>query len=1192
MQFPFELVFRELGGKMLRTGLVTAIIALAMGCSSHVGPTHGKSETDDSLDDIVGAQTYQRQTQAAGFIEIPREVDESSDAAGLEELALAGTVANPTEELGTRLQIRKIKVPKPARGSTSLFNFEGAKRGWVTALPGGDQLPTPAYSDGKVFVSGGFASRYFFAFDAFNGESQWSLRAPDGGPSSAIIEDKKVVFNAESCVLFVADADTGKIIWQRWLSVFFNTFDGTAHRLRVSDGKVEWKRDIGATSAMWVHGDRVLTTRKLGSGKKALEQTVVLAADSGKLMDKGEKFKAPYLAGGSRDRRLIHAQAGAWGQVRDSDHLALKNVAAGWAFQGSSPSISMGSAYFAVGGEIRAADIATGKTRWRRTVKDGADAQSVSPPAVVGSQLVYGTIDGHLFFSDIDTGMAIRAYDIGEPILQQPIVAQGWVYLTTAKGRLIGLELADHKFDGWHMWAGNAQHSGPVTGAGVVEPALVASRARPHRGTLQREGADLPLEGTKVKASISGFVARVDLEQTFVNPMDKVIEAVYLFPLPDHAAVDDMKLHIGDRVIEAKIKRKEAAKKTYEAAKKAGKKAALLEQQRPTLFAQRVANIPAKSSVKVQISYVHTLPLTDSTYEYVYPMGGAGNVDLSVSVDAGMPIESMSSATHDITVKKSELGAVVHAASAKTKSQEFRLRYSVAGELPRAAVLATRGEDSGYFSLVVQPPADPKGNVISARNMIFVVDTSPSMRGLAEKQASAVVEAARAGLRKGDTLDVVEVSDPAKMTASLSKALASLGKSAAGTPMLVLISDGYIANEAQVLKAVAGHVDQARMFTLGVGAAVNRFLLERAAEVGRGRMQVAALSEPAKDVAEKFVSLIDRPVFTDIAVDWGGLEVTDVYPRRLPDVFAGSPLVVHGRFDKGGTHMIRVRGSVGAKRYMRMVNVTLPDSDVSEHGAQRTVWARAAIRDRLSRIYLRDNPALVEEVTKLGLAYRQVTPYTSFVAVEGIGQPTPVSKATVSPARALPGDPEVRIPAPRDARQVTVVLPFGESVEAQWEPDIERWTARFLIPSDASEGGHPIDILITLADGSQEHTRIHYTVDSAKPKVNLEVLGEAKPGNRIILRAKQYITNADLAQTSITRSTLTDAKAQLLSDAKRVSARMPSGGVLKFAVSGPGQWEAEYVIPDDATGRLTFEVVVVDLAANVGTQQFDVEVSR
>lgn len=1235
------------------------------------------------------------------------------DRASLLREALMGIGGESTEGLGSRMQVRTLRIPRPARGATQRFNFEEGKRGWITALPRAEILASPAYADGKVFLGGGFASHRFYAFNAFRGDMEWSMAAPDGGPTAAIIYDDRVFYNTESCTLFVADLQTGEKLWSRWLgdplmsqpaaagrfvlsaypkngahefgafevsdgdpawtiaipadviqapqvvgdSAYFTTMDGSAFRVRWRDGRVMWRKDLSATSAVWVDGNRMMLSAKVGRDR---ERPIVVNAHNGNVVHRGVPVAAPYLAGESRDRILQAGQAGAWGSVPHGEHLGLRNIAAGWAFQGSSPAVADGRAYTAIGTQIRAREIATGEVVWQRDYAEGVGAQTISPPTVIGSQLVYGTVDGHLYFSDIDTGMIIRAYDLGEPVVFQPIVAQGWVYVATGEGNLIGLEVGDPEMDGWHMWGGNAQHHGLVDGAGTPHPELLASLQLPGRGTMRLgrfedqeaetatdameeaaviadEQPDLPLIGMNVQAEVSGFVARVSVTQTFDNPHERPIEALYLFPLPDDAAVDQMEMHIGDRVVRGEIKRRNTARRMYEEAREGGRRAALLEQQRPNLFAQSVANIQAHERIEVRLEYVQALPFRDGGYELTFPMRTprtdaaasadaqpqADSVALNVNVRPGMPLVAVESPSHRIDVSQQARSARVMLAEQRT-DRDFVLRYRVGGEHPDATVLSHRapvrpdddGEPNGYFSLVVQPPVGDV-DAVTPRDVVFVVDRSSSMRGPAIEQAQTVIRNVIAGLGDEDRVNVLSVSDRVEalgehvqpvgdvrdaaiqmvdairavgssdMVPAIEQALAH--SSAEGRlPIVVLVSDGYIGDESVVLRAIAENLGDNRLYTLGVGSAINRFVLGRAAEVGRGRAMFASLGDAPDELSERFATLIDRPVFTDVEIDWGTLQVSDLYPRRAPDLFAGQPVIVHGRFDAGGTSRVKVRGTMNGRRFEREISVTLAKQDTTEPGSEShaSLWARAAVRDRMNRIYLREDPALIEEITEIGLRHHLVTQWTSFVAIDD----RPVvrsNNATISPARSLPGDPEIRIPAPEDARAVTVVLPFGETLVAGWEPELDRWTARFLVPRDAEEGTYPIEIIITHADGRQERTRVWYTVDASAPMLDVEVDGDVRPGETITLRATQRVTDADLEQVNWSRTTLTDERAQLLQDARRVEARV-GDEVYDLEVTGPGTWAVQLEVPDEE--RFDLELIVVDLAANVRTQRVSLEV--
>jgi len=1264
------------------------------------------------------------------MVDLGEATPRAPDRGGILEDALEGVVETEEETLGARMQIRPLRMPHPPRGASARFNFGQGRRGWVTAMPRAELLTSPAFHDGKVFLGGGFVSHRFYAFDAYSGELSWSMPAPDGGPTAAIIEDDKVIYNTESCTIFVADAHTGELAWSRWLgdplmsqpaaahglvfsaypkdgghqfgafrlsdgepvwatpipadviqapqvvgeSVYFATMDGTAHRLQARTGRVQWRRDVGASSAVWVDRENVLVARRRGGARSPRESMLVLDAASGRTQHESAHFAAPYLAGNSRDRELASGTAGAWGNVPHGDHLGLRNVASGWAFQGSSPAVADGRAYFSIAGEVLARDMETAETVWRRRYAEAGDAQALSPPAVVGGLLVFGTVDGHLVATDIDTGMTVWAYDVGEPVVFQPIVAQGWVYFATGRGNVVGLELGDAMLDGWHMWGGNARHAGLVETAGQVDPHLLESLERPGRGSLravalsrdpeaeetpvEEEGdsveRELPLRGTEVEARISGRVAEVFVTQRFENDGPEPIEAVYLFPLPDDAAVDRMEMRIGDRVIRGVIRQRREAWQVYEQARSEGRRAALLEQQRPNLFAQRVANLQPGDQIDVRLRYVQVLPYEDGEYAMTFPMVAPRRYDpaepdadgaetavsatsafvdeqppltMRVSLAPGLPLASVTSPSHEATIERDgDTARVRLEAEGEARTRDFTLRYALAGDAPQATLLAHREAEHGYFTLLVQPPAAPGEGTIAPRDVTFVVDTSSSMHGRPLAHARAVVEAVIDGLRPEDRFDVIGFSDQVRqlgarprsddavrdahafleelraagateMVPAITRALRT-ETSAERLPIVVLVTDGFIGNEADVLRAIATELGEHRVYAFGVGGSVNRFLTERAAEIGRGRASHVGLSEDPAAAAARFVTQIDRPLFTDVEVDWGGLEVSDVYPRRLPDLFAGKPLEVRGRFAAGGEATVRVRGTVNGRRFERAFPVSLPAAPTPDgpHASQASLWARAAVRDRMNRLTLRDDPALIAEVTELGLAHHIVTPWTSFVAVEEIATeeegdaPEPEARATVSPARALPGDPEIRIPAPEDARQVTVILPFGESLEAGFEDALGMWTARFLIPRDADEGTYPIEVLITHADGRLEHLRLWYTVDETAAQVHLEVDGELRPGGEITLRAEQVITEADLAQVGRRPGELSEERALLLSDARRVEVRTPGGEVIDLERAGPNAWEGVWTIPRDARGTLSLDVVVVDMAANVTHQALTLEV--
>ncbi|MEO6392710.1 MAG: VIT and VWA domain-containing protein, partial [Pyrinomonadaceae bacterium] len=281
-----------------------------------------------------------------------------------------------------------------------------------------------------------------------------------------------------------------------------------------------------------------------------------------------------------------------------------------------------------------------------------------------------------------------------------------------------------------------------------------------------------PLKHTDVKAEISGFISRVVVTQEFENPYSEKIEAVYTFPLPQRAAVDDMTMRVGDRTVRGKILRREEAQAVYEAARSNGQVASLLDQERPNIFTQSVANIMPGEKVSVQISYVETLNYEDGSYQFVFPMvvgpryipgtptgkqgGGyapdttrvpdasritpnvapagtrAGHdISLEVTLDAGVPIDSVRSMSHEVTTQNfSASRAGIRLTNAETiPNKDFILKYDVAGKKINDAVLNHRDGAGGFFTLILQPPDTIAPADVTPKEIVFVVDTSGSMGG-------------------------------------------------------------------------------------------------------------------------------------------------------------------------------------------------------------------------------------------------------------------------------------------------------------------------------------------------------------------------------------------------------------------------------------------------------------------------------
>jgi Ca-activated chloride channel homolog len=600
----------------------------------------------------------------------------------------------------------------------------------------------------------------------------------------------------------------------------------------------------------------------------------------------------------------------------------------------------------------------------------------------------------------------------------------------------------------------------PANDSGVVK----AAPGKVTQGALEvldREGrprVECPLKHTNVKAEVSGHLARVTVTQEFRNPFRDKIEAVYVFPLPQSAAVDDMTMIVGDRTVKGKIKRREEAQAIYEAARDAGQTAGLLDQERPNIFTQSVANIAPGAEVKITISYVEFLKYEDGTYEFVFPMvvgpryipgrptgklggGWASDTDMvpdaslvtpwvapegmraghdisiEVKLDAGVPIDWLQSRLHEVDVARTD----DHRAVVRLKDQatipnkDFILKFDVAGKKISDAVITHRGAQGGFFTLILQPPERVTAADVTPKELVFVLDTSGSMEGFPIEKAKETMKLALDNLYPEDTFNLITFAgdthvlfpQPVRATReNLQRAQSFLAsrQGSGGTEMMSAIraalapsdeqdhvrivcfmTDGEVGNDMEIISEVQKHPN-ARVFAFGIGSSVNRFLLDKMAEHGRGEVEYVTLEDDGSAAARRFHERIRNPLLTDIEIDWAGLPVADVYPKRLPDLFSAKPLILTGRYTSAARGVIRLRGNLGGQNFVKEIPVELPESQ-TEHDSLATLWARTRIDELMSQDYAgiqNDDPQpdVRESITQLGLEYRLMTQFTSFVAVE------------------------------------------------------------------------------------------------------------------------------------------------------------------------------------------------------------------
>ncbi len=603
--------------------------------------------------------------------------------------------------------------------------------------------------------------------------------------------------------------------------------------------------------------------------------------------------------------------------------------------------------------------------------------------------------------------------------------------------------------------------------------------------TRREEGGNwrnvpVPLAHTSVSAHVDGYISTVKVTQQFHNPYDSKIEALYVFPLPEDAAVNDFLMTVGSRTIRGVIREREEAEKIYENARRRGYVASIMTQDRPNIFTQAVANIEPGKEIDIDINYYHCLPYRDGAFEFTFPMvvgprfnppattmtgtgigavgfnlpGASGQqteiqylrpsqrsgseISMSVDINAGVSIESLESPSHAITVEHDKasptLARVKIAQSDTIPNKDFVLRYRVAGTATKSAMLVQQDKGGGFFSMLLVPPSDLSYIERGPVEVVFLIDRSGSMEGEPLNQAKAAVEHTLAHLDLDDTFQIIDFSDnsstigdePLKATRrNLEKGLSYVrGLQAGGGTMMLngvkaainmprdrgrtrficFLTDGFIGNDPEVLGFVRENLGECRIMTVGMGSSPNRYLLEGLARLGRGVSAFLNPGDKPGEIMDLFLDRIAHPALCDLSIDWGGMDVSDVFPKRLPDLYVGRPVMITGRCKGNPDGAIKITGRAGRERLP--TSVIVKTDDRPEASAKlNTIWARKKIEELTDKATSDNGPRLMDQIKQLSLDYGLMSSYTAFIAVDSmtrtagtygttVAQPVPIPAGT------------------------------------------------------------------------------------------------------------------------------------------------------------------------------------------------------
>jgi Ca-activated chloride channel homolog len=564
---------------------------------------------------------------------------------------------------------------------------------------------------------------------------------------------------------------------------------------------------------------------------------------------------------------------------------------------------------------------------------------------------------------------------------------------------------------------------------------------------------------TDVDIVVSGPTARARITQIFTNPSNGWVEAVYAYPLPEDSAVHGLKMVVGKRVIIGDIKERQQAKAIYETAKAAGQKASLVEQERPNLFTNSVANIGPREQIVVQIDFQEPIRLSNNLFSLRIPLvvaprynpalitqsadisadgtgwgmaadpvpdrekitspvldprinAPANPVSIKVRLQAGFALGDVTSQYHAVKTETVDAQTqIITLADGAHADRDFELTWAPKdNKAPAVGLFREHVGKDDYALAFITPPAIEQQKDTRPREIVFVIDNSGSMGGTSMDQAKASLDYALSRLKPADRFNVIRFDDTMDLlfsdtvkadgeNISVARGFVSNLQASGGTEMLeplqaamsdprpadqsfirqiVFLTDGAIGNEQQLLDAIAAKRGRSRVFMVGIGSAPNNYLMNRAAELGRGSFTSIGSGEQVNDRMRELFAKLENPVVTNLVASFSSGNA-DMTPSTLPDLYQGEPLVIAAKLGSlSGT--LTVRGMIGRQPW----EISIPVTNAATGEGLSKLWARRKISDAEVENTL--GAITVDEanrrILKLALEHGLVTRLTSLVAVD------------------------------------------------------------------------------------------------------------------------------------------------------------------------------------------------------------------
>jgi Ca-activated chloride channel family protein len=607
---------------------------------------------------------------------------------------------------------------------------------------------------------------------------------------------------------------------------------------------------------------------------------------------------------------------------------------------------------------------------------------------------------------------------------------------------------------------------------GLLVVLLLVTQAPAAGLLIPKDSGSAPLDMVdhKVTVTIDEQVAVTRVEQTFRNPTARQLEATYVFPVPKGASVNKFAMWVDGKEVKGEMVEADKARSIYTDIVRRIQDPGLLEYMGNNLLRLRVFPVPANGEQKVSVSFTSVNNKDSGLVEYTYPLKTDSqasrtqekfHIDIKIKSQRG--ITNVYSPTHPVTVEhKGDRAALIHfERKQELLDKDFQFYYALGKKDVGLTALMHRpeGDGKGHFLFLISPRAELSKTQELPRDMVFVLDTSGSMSGAKMQQARnalkfcldrlgsrdrfAVLNFATTVGQFADGLSPVDKGHLARarkwvddleavggtaIEAALKAALDLRPANTSRTFTVVFFTDGEPTvgetNPDKIVKGVTErNTSNTRIFTFGVGNDVNATLLDRLADSTRA---VSTYVRPEEDIEVKVSSLyakISHPVLTDLKLAAGkGVQFSEVYPSKLPDLFHGGQVVVLGRYTGNGHKAITLSGKVGNEVREFVYEVSFPTHTKEDKGFVEGLWARRKVGYLLDEIRRNgERKELVEEVVKLAKKHGITTPYTSCLVVP---DKTPSAPSAIAGIRAG----SFRDESPRPQYRAVITAPMYDGV--------------------------------------------------------------------------------------------------------------------------------------------------------------------